>query len=474
MSQLDFSWSAGQILQNRYQLQRKLGHNGDRQVWLSTDLKSQPPQSVIVKLLAFHAQMQWDEFNLFERETAVLKLLDHPRVPRYLDSFTVDAAAGISWSALVETFIPGQSLAQGLQQGQHLKAEQICVIAAQVLTILIDLHERNSPLLHRDIKPSNLILGRDRQIYLIDFGSVQDQLVTGSTTTVVGTGGYAPPEQFFGRAVPESDLYALGATLIHLLTGTSPADLPQQGLQIQFRDQVSVPDPLAQWIEKLTQPDAGDRFRTARKTLGALKTIDLTPTSRSHPQPANSKIQIQKIGQSLRVIIPGIGLSSKQIGAFLLQFGLLGVLLFVVWHWSPASVVSLPNAAVADTAGILKFIRILATIPWAMTFCTLLNQLEQQWQPNRIEFHKQKAKFSLCWRLLGCCWRRQVGSTEQVQEVSTSVQIPGRQPRARMRSQPQMVLIQAGKRRYTFGAGATEAECTWLVHEIKHWLKPDR
>lgn len=473
MNQQSLSWSAGQILQNRYQLQHKLGHNGDRQVWLSNDLKSQPPEPVVIKLLPFHAQMHWDEFKLFEREIAVLKSLNHPRVPRYLDSLTIDAATGVSWFALVETFIPGRSLAQSLQQGQHLTAGQIRAIAIQVLAILIDLHERTPPLLHRDIKPSNLIFGSDRQIYLIDFGSVQDQPMIGATT-VVGTSGYAPPEQFFGRAVPASDLYALGATLIHLLTGTSPANLPQHELQIQFRDQVSVPDTLAEWIEKLTAPDAGDRFGTAREALTALKAIDLTPTARSHPQPATSNIQIHKTDQSLQIVMPGIGLSPKQIAAFLIQIGLLGVVLFAVWHWSPAAVISLPNATAGDTAGILQFIRILATIPWAMTLCTLINQLQQQWQPNRIEFHKQKAQFTLCWRLLGCCWHRQRGRIEQVQEVSTSLQFLERQSKVKKRSQPQIILIQAGKQRYTFGAGCTESECTWLVYEIKYWLKPAR
>ena len=71
-------------------------------------------------------------------------------------------------------------------------------------------------MLHRDIKPSNLILGEDEQVYLVDFGAVQDKVAPSCTTfTVVGTYGYTPMEQFGGRAVPASDLYALGATLIH-------------------------------------------------------------------------------------------------------------------------------------------------------------------------------------------------------------------------------------------------------------------
>lgn len=474
MSQQNFSWSAGQILQNRYQLQQQLGHNGDRQVWLSNDLKFHPPQSVVLKLLPFHAQMHWDEFKLFEQEIAVLKSLNHPRVPRYQDSFTIDLAASIRWFALVETFIPGQSLAQSLQQEQHLTAVQIYNIAMQVLTILIDLHEQNPPLLHRDIKPSNLILGNDRQVYLIDFGSVQDQSVNGTTSTVVGTGGYAPPEQLFGRAVPESDLYAFGATLIHLLTGIAPIDLPQQELRIQFRDRVSVSDSFAEWIEKLIEPDTVDRFRTARQALDALSTIDLTPTVRSRPQPAHSQIQLQKTDQFLQIIMPGIGLSHQQIASFLFQFALLAVVFWVIWGgWFPDRA-NLPGAAAQDIALITQFVRVLATIPWGMTFYTLIKQLRQQWQPNQILFQRNRARFSLSWRLLGWNWWQQVGRIEQMQEVNISVQVLKQLSWLERRSHPQMILIQAGNRRYTFAAGSTEAECIWLVHEIKHWLKPDR
>ena len=474
MNQQNFSWAAGQILQNRYQLQQQLGHNGDRQVWLSTDLKSHPPQPVIVKLLPFHAQMHWDEFKLFEREIAVLKSLNHPRVPRYQDSFTIDSATGISWFALVETYIPGQPLTQSLQQGRHWTAVQIRNIAAQILAILINLHERNPPLLHRDIKPSNLILGSDRQVYLIDFGSVQDQPAIGVTSTVVGTSGYAPPEQFFGRAVPESDLYALGATLIHLLTGIAPADLPQQELRIQFRDKVSVSDALVEWIQKLTEPDVDDRFRTARQALAVLNAIDLAPTVRSLPQPAHSRIQIQKTAQSLQITMPGIGLSNRQIAAFLLQFDLLGVVLWIIWGgWSP-NLTHFSNAAIEDALFMTQFIRVLAMIPWGMTFCTLIKQLKQQWQPNWIVFHKSRSEFSLSWWLLGWCRWRQVGRIDQMQEVNVSVQVLKQPSWFEQRSQLRIILIQAGDRRYIFGAGSTEAECTWLVHEIKHWLRTDR
>ncbi|NEP02519.1 MAG: hypothetical protein F6K58_28500 [Symploca sp. SIO2E9] len=123
----------------------------------------------------------------------------------------------------------------------------------------------------RDIKPSNLIWGEDDLVYLVDFGAVQNRAIKeGATFTVVGTYGYAPMEQFGGRAVAASDLYALGATLIHLLTGTTPAELPQQNLRIRFQEQVSLSPGMVSWIEKLTEPAPEQRFKTAAEALSAL------------------------------------------------------------------------------------------------------------------------------------------------------------------------------------------------------------
>ena len=226
---------AEQVLQRRYQLQRQIGQNPGRQTWLAQDVEASPAESVIVKLLAFSPQMQWDEFKLFEREAQVLEQLNHPRIPRYRDYFSIDKerGAGLYWFGLVQQYIPGASLRQLLDEGKRFTETQVRKIATDILEILIYLHELEPSVLHRDIKPSNLIFTEDEQVYLVDFGAVQNQAVTeGVTFTVVGTTGYAPLEQFWGKTVPASDLYALGATLIHLLTGTAPADLPQQDLRI--------------------------------------------------------------------------------------------------------------------------------------------------------------------------------------------------------------------------------------------------
>ncbi|MEH1882259.1 serine/threonine protein kinase [Nostoc sp.] len=261
-----------QILQDRYQIQRQLGNNGIRQTWQALDLQASDGENstVVVKLLAFGGTVQWDDLKLFEREAQILKQLNHPRIPRYIDYFCIDDRT--LWFGLIQEYIPGESLKEKLVLGERFTEKRARKIAGEILNILMYLHELNPGVLHRDIKPSNLIWGKDNRIYLVDFGAVQDKAAReGVTFTVVGTYGYAPMEQFGGRAVPASDLYALGATLIHLLTGTSPSDLPQQDLRLQFTDRVNLSPSFASWLQKLIEPAPEQRFPDARQALNVLK-----------------------------------------------------------------------------------------------------------------------------------------------------------------------------------------------------------
>jgi serine/threonine protein kinase len=323
---------AEQVLQERYQLQRQLGRTAaGRQTWLAKDLQSN--EQVTLKLLAFSPQMQWEELKLFEREAQVLQALNHPRIPRYRDYFSLDkeTGAGIPWFGLVQDYIPGFSLQELLEQGKRFPEKQVRGIATEILKILIYLHELSPPVLHRDIKPSNLILGEDKQIYLVDFGAVQAQAaVTGVTFTVVGTSGYAPLEQFWGRAVASSDLYALGATLIHLLTGTTPADLPQKDSRIQFSDKVSLNSSFVGWIERMTEIALEKRYSTAQQALEALQSGQVQsstakrPALRKIPKPSSTYIKLEKSAEQLKIRIPAPGLIQ------LTKYGGLGVFLYII------------------------------------------------------------------------------------------------------------------------------------------------
>ncbi|NEQ41784.1 MAG: serine/threonine protein kinase [Okeania sp. SIO3I5] len=262
----------GQILKERYQLQKQLGRTvPGRKTWLAFD--SQLQEQVTLKMLAYSPEILGQELNLFETEAKILQALNHPHIPRYRDYFSLEKAenSGLPWFALVQDYIPGFSLQELLDREKNFTEEDVEKIAKEVLEILIYLHELDPPVLHRDIKPSNLIMGADQQIYLVDFGAVQSQgNAQGVTFTIIGTSGYAPLEQFWGRAVPASDLYALGATLIHLLTGISPVYLPQKNYQIQFTEKVNINPSFAAWINQMTEMDLEKRFKNAREALTSL------------------------------------------------------------------------------------------------------------------------------------------------------------------------------------------------------------
>ncbi|QYX31886.1 serine/threonine protein kinase [Sphaerospermopsis torques-reginae] len=370
---------AEEILHDRYQIQRQLGNNGIRQTWLAKDLQATELENslVVVKLLAFGGAVQWDDLKLFEREGQILKQLNHPCIPKYIDYFCIDDRN--LWFGLVQQYIPGVSLKEKLVAGERFTENKVRKIAVKILRILTYLHELNPGVLHRDIKPSNLIWGADNQIYLVDFGAVQDKAAKeGVTFTVVGTYGYAPMEQFGGRAVPASDLYALGATLIHLLTGHPPADLPQKDLKIQFVDRVNLSSSFENWISQLIEPAPENRFANARKALNALKSGDTV-----HPQTETirpDKIEVRHLDIKEVINNSGCGLYNKYAvvpeeilgwnwGAFLMPW---------LWMW--------PNYV---WYGLLCFI---PHIGWMMTIALGAKGNEWAWKSRRwrsIEHFKQ-------------------------------------------------------------------------------------
>lgn len=262
------------IFSDRFQIEKTLSQKAGRQTFLARDFHTQA--QVVIKCLMFGNQPGWDDFKLFEREAETLKSLDHPSIPKYLDYFELDSANGKGF-ALVQSYIEASSLEQQLNAGRSFSEQEIRQCAEALLDILNYLHRRHPAVIHRDIKPSNILLG-DRtgnhvgQVYLIDFGSVQNLAPQADRSiTVVGTYGYMPPEQFGGRTTPASDLYSLGATLIYLTTGKHPADLPQHNFKLDFRPYTSLSEPLLIWLERLIEPSLDNRLPTASEALKELR-----------------------------------------------------------------------------------------------------------------------------------------------------------------------------------------------------------
>jgi serine/threonine protein kinase len=305
------------VLKERYAIQQCLGKNAGRQTWLARDLQTQ--ELVVIKILTFSADFQWDDLKLFEREAETLQSLSHPAIPRYLDyfEFPTPKTKGL---ALVQSYIEAKSLAEWVESGRNFNEKEIKQIANKLLEILIYLQHQNPPVIHRDIKPSNILLAeRSRlkqkhsalnkggwlgEVYLVDFGSVQTLAAReGSTVTVVGTYGYMPPEQFGGRAVPASDLYGLGATLIYLVTGVHPAELPQEDLRINFEPKIALSSEFVDWLQWMTEPDLNSRLTSAGRALKALeKPIEAIPLI--VPKPARSKVKLKKERNCLEIVVP--------------------------------------------------------------------------------------------------------------------------------------------------------------------------
>ena len=258
------------IIAQRYRILGTLGEGGSGTTYQAQDL--QTSQEVALKALSLQRMNDWKVMELFEREARVLAQLNHPNIPKYLEYFHVDTPEDRSFY-IAQQLAPGASLATLVQNGWRANEAEVRRIAIQILEILVYLHELKPSVIHRDIKPQNIIRNSDGQIFLVDFGAVQDTyhstFMRGST--VVGTYGYMAPEQFRGQAVPTTDLYGLGATLLFLLTHRSPADLPTDRLKIDFRSRIQVSEDFADWLEKILEPDVEDRFLSAKEALLVLR-----------------------------------------------------------------------------------------------------------------------------------------------------------------------------------------------------------
>jgi eukaryotic-like serine/threonine-protein kinase len=297
----------GTILVDRYQIQALLGSGGSGQTFQGSDLQTQQP--VAIKILSLRRATDWKAIELFEREAKTLAQLNHPAIPKYIDFFRAEVDREETF-CIVQQLAPGKPLATWLAEGYAFSNKEIQQIAEQILDILIYLQSFAPPIIHRDIKPYNALRTESGIIYLVDFGAVRDsyhQTITGGST-LVGTYGYMAPEQFRGRAVLATDLYGLGATLINLLTGIDPADLPQKNMHLDFRDRLQTKPVFMNWLERMVEPIPEDRFADARQALQQL--TDGTQLLKA-ARPRRPIARLSSDNDLLRISIPPIWLSSR-------------------------------------------------------------------------------------------------------------------------------------------------------------------
>jgi outer membrane protein assembly factor BamB/tRNA A-37 threonylcarbamoyl transferase component Bud32 len=209
------------VLQERYEILAVQGVGGMGAVYRARDLRF----SAVVKIVAVKEminnapdpRMRRIGIQNFEREANILASLSHPAIPKIFDYFSEGAR-----SYLILEFIEGQTIEHILEERrQPFSQEEVVTWGIQVCDVLAYLHGQRPPVIFRDMKPSNLMLRPDGRLMVIDFG-IAKVFEHGQRGTMIGTEGYSPPEQYRGVAEPRGDLYALGATLHHLLSGRDP------------------------------------------------------------------------------------------------------------------------------------------------------------------------------------------------------------------------------------------------------------
>jgi tRNA A-37 threonylcarbamoyl transferase component Bud32 len=238
----------------RYRLLGVIGSGAQAHTYDAVDTTTNHP--VAIKRFSVRGARSWKDVELAEREARVLSELQHPNLPRYIEHFEEDGAL-----YLVMEKIEGQTLAQLKRSAGSLGAPELYRFLNDAARILGYLHGRAPAVIHRDIKPHNVIRRPDGSFALVDFGSVRDRLRSEGGSTVVGTFGYMAPEQFQGRALPASDVYGVGATVIACLTGEEPENLPHKGLAIDVKKALgSHRDPaFTGLLERLLDPDPDRR-----------------------------------------------------------------------------------------------------------------------------------------------------------------------------------------------------------------------
>lgn len=309
---MEYLHQPGDIIAKRYRILGQLGQGGIGVTYAAQELQGN--HQVALKSLSLWRMKDFKVMELFEREARILKQLQHPNIPRYLDYFEVDEPDN-RYFYLAQELVEGRSLATLIEADSCPDEAMVSAIAAQILEILIYLQQLAPPVLHRDIKPQNIIQRSDGQLFLVDFGAVQDtyqNTLTGGST-VVGTYGYIAPEQFSGQATLATDLYSLGATLLFLLSRKDPAELPQRKLKIDFRPHIQVSPAFADWLDHLLDPIAEDRFQSAKETLAVLRGEQVYTKSayQASRLPTKSSISLKQNGSKLTVEIPPVWLRSS-------------------------------------------------------------------------------------------------------------------------------------------------------------------
>ncbi|MBO4350277.1 MAG: protein kinase, partial [Proteobacteria bacterium] len=233
------------IPSDRYELLERLGEGSQGKVYKGRDKTT--GELVAVKVFNFMTMENWKAEELLRREVETLQNIEIAGIPKYIDFIEA-----FPYAYLVESYMDGRSMKSLIETGFRPNEEQVANILLQSLEILKQLHSHLPPVIHRDIKPGNILIdtsSENLRVSIIDFGTVAAARQNKDASTFAGTAGYSAPEQLFGKASPTSDLYGLGASMMHLVTGTAPYEMELNGLEPCFEKYL--PENISPWLVEL-------------------------------------------------------------------------------------------------------------------------------------------------------------------------------------------------------------------------------
>ncbi len=299
------------ILAGRYLPVRLLGQGGFGAAYLAGDRYTPTMRQCVVKQFQPSGNLSTQQLeialNLFEREALVLEKLGnkHPQIPDLYAYFplVIDNIQGgkqEQFFYLVQEFIDGEDLEKELQSKGKFTESQVLEILESLLPVLQFVHDNNS--IHRDIKPSNIMRDKNGVLHLLDFGAVKEVASNPShnpltPSTGIYSQGFAPPEQMAGNQVyPCTDLYALAATCVTLLTGKSSSELYDSYQNKWHWEQFApkIGDRLSNILNQMLLASPSERFQSAQEVLNCLTSAPTQPTptiiQKATPKPSPTAI----------------------------------------------------------------------------------------------------------------------------------------------------------------------------------------
>ena len=257
----------GSLVDGKYKILNKIGQGGMSVVYLAMNERANKQWAI--------KEVRKDGVQNFEvvkqgliAETEMLKKLSHPNLPSIIDVIDGDGTF-----LIVMDYIEGRHLESVVKEYGAQSQEDVIEWAKQLCDVLSYLHSRKPPIIYRDMKPSNVMLKPDGKVMLIDFGTAREFKENSvADTTCLGTQGYAAPEQYGGHGQTDArtDIYCLGATLYHLLTGHNPSEPPYEMYPIRYWNP-DLSSGLEEIILKCTQKNPDDRYQNCGELLYALE-----------------------------------------------------------------------------------------------------------------------------------------------------------------------------------------------------------